>query len=455
MATPSSNNPLLPLPTSASASSQSSSATPATPTTTPTTQTTTTSNAATSTSATSSASSTTSSSATTSTQSSSSSTAGLTPVATPFVTTSGDQVITSTSFVVASTTPTPANNSTTSNSFFANKGAVAGVFTVVGLIVVALIVAFVVNAIRRRRAENFDRDVAEAAAEAAASSRSPFDDYSYNNSGSNGGGGGGGGGAYGYSDNSHGTFQLPPLSPHNEVYGMTEMSQFDPYAAGAASLAASAVGRSRSRKESEPGAPGIAGVGAGTLAREPSKRAPYHAFAGPQPHELQGSNGTFRSRRSNQDVLEAAGLGGAGVAAIPSNNNLNNGASGAFVTRKPSETAQSTQFGRSQFGSMSSGGHPTPLQPGYPVESYYPQRNESHSPDPFAGYPPVATVSKSLPNPHAAAPLPSLTGHQSDHNEDFTESGSPTALRSDEQRMSYQDDTDYSQGHRVLRVANE
>ena len=333
--------------------------------------------------------------------------------------------------------------------FFANKGAVAGVFTVVGLIVAALIIVFIVNAIRRRRAEKFDRDVAEAAAEAAASSRSPFDDYSsYPNSGGNGGGNGGG---YGYSDNSHGTYQLPPLAPPNEVYGMTEMSQYDPYAAGAASLAASAVGRSRSRKESEPGAPGIAGVGAGTLAREPSKRAPYHAFAGPgpQPHELQGSNGTFRSRRSNQDVLEAAGLGGAPP--IPNNNN---GANGAYVTRKPSESAQSTQFGRSQFGSMSSGGHhPTPLQPGYPVESYYPQRNDSLSPDPFAGYPPGATVSKPLPNPHdGSAPLPSLAGHQSDHNEDFGDSGSPTALRSDEQRMSYQDDTDYSQGNRVLRV---
>jgi hypothetical protein len=312
----------------------------------------------------------------------------------------------------------------------------------------------VVNAVRRRRAQKFDRDVAEAAAEAAASSRSPFDDYSYTNTGGNGGGGGGGGG-YGYSDNSHGTYQLPPVSPRNDAYGMTEMAQYDPaYAAGAASLAASAVGRSRSRKESEPGAPGIAGVGAGTLAREPSKRAPYHAFAGPgpQPHELQGSNGTFRSRRGNQDVLEAAGLAGTGAAAIP-NHNPNNAPGGAYVTRKPSDTTQNTQFsGRSQFGSMSSGGHhPSTLLPGYPVESYYPQRSDSLSPDPFAGYPPA--ISKPLPNPHTAAVAsPPLPSHQSDHNEDHVESGSP---RSDEQRMSYQDDTDYSQGNRVLRVANE
>ena len=348
--------------------------------------------------------------------------------------------------------PAHLNSLRLSLRFFSNKGAVAGVFTVVGLVVLALVIALIVNAIRRRRAEKFDRDVAEAAAEAAASSRSPFDEYSYGNSGGNGGGGGGG---YGYSDNSHGTYQLPPMSPQNVPYGMSEMSQYDPYTAGAASLAAAAVGRSRSRKESEPGAPGIAGVGAGTLGREPSKRAPYHAFAGPvpQPPELPGQNDAFGSRRSHQDVLEAAGLAGAGAAAF--SNNTNN-AGGAYVTRKPSDTTQNTQFsgGRSKFGSMSSGGHhPTTLQPGYPVDSYYPQRNDSISPDPFAGYP-VTTVPPSQPlsNPHGAAPLPSIAGHPSEHHEDYDDSGSPTALRSDEPRMSYQDNTDYSQGHRVLRV---
>lgn len=335
--------------------------------------------------------------------------------------------------------------------FFSNTKAVAGVFTAVGVVVIALVVLLVINAIRRRRAQKFDRDVAEAAAEAAASSRSPFEDYSYANTGGHGGGGGGGGG-YGYSENSHGTYQLPPLQPN----GMSEMSQYDPYAAGAASLAAvAAVDRSRSRKESEPGTPGIAGVGARGLGREPSKRAPYHAFAGPgpQPHELQTSNGTVRSQRL--DVLEAAGLAAAGTATVPGQNpNNNNTNASAFVTRKPSETTQNTHFsGRSQFGSMSSH-HPTPLQPGYPVDSYYPQRHDSLSPDPFAvGYPPVTTVTTALPNPHEAAlPSPSLPGHQSDHNEDMTELSSATALRSEEQRMSYQDDTDYSQGHRILRV---
>lgn len=338
--------------------------------------------------------------------------------------------------------------------FFSNKGAVAGVFAVVGVIVVALVIAFVVNAIRRRRAQKFDRDVAEAAAEAAVSSHSPFDDYSYPNMGGNDGGGGGGGGGYGYSDNSHGTFQLPALHPQNNSYGMTEMAQYDPYAAGAASLAAAAagVGRSRSRKVSEPGTPGIAGVGAGTLAREPSKRAPYHAFAGPgpQPYELQ-SKGTFRNPRgTNQDVLEAVGLADAGTTALTSNS-PNNATGGILVTRKPSETTQNTHFsGRSQFGSMSNGHQ---WQSGYPVDSYYPQRNDSHNADPFAGYPLVAPASKALPNPYEATlSSPPPPSQQSDTIEDRPELASSTALHSDEQRLSYQDDTDYSHGTRVLRV---
>ncbi|KAF8129302.1 hypothetical protein EV363DRAFT_1400042 [Boletus edulis] len=325
---------------------------------------------------------------------------------------------TTTSFIIATSTPTSSNRPTSSNSFFTNKGAVAGVFSVVGLAVIVLAIVLIINAVRRHRAQKFDRDVAEAAAEAAASPRSPFDDY-------NGG----------RRRRRHGTYQLPPLSPQHGAYGMSEMSQYDPYAAGAASLAASAVGRSRSRKDSEPGTPGIAGVGAGTLAREPSK-----------------------PDAGNHDILEAAGLAGTGaVAATMTSNNLGNNASGTNVTRKPSEATQHTLSGRSNFGSMSSGGHhPATLHPGYPVESYYPQRSDTLSPDPFAVYPPVLSApSNSLPNPYdVSAPLPSPPEHQTDL-EDPVDSGSPTALRSDEQRMSYQEDADYRQGNRILRVANE
>ncbi len=71
--------------------------------------------------------------------------------------------------------------------FFKNTAAVAGVFTVVGLIGLVLVIALGTNAIRRRRAKRFDADVAAAAAEAAATSNYPFDDddtrgggYGYN-----------------------------------------------------------------------------------------------------------------------------------------------------------------------------------------------------------------------------------------------------------------------------------
>ncbi|KIJ63442.1 hypothetical protein HYDPIDRAFT_168613 [Hydnomerulius pinastri MD-312] len=377
---------------------------------------------------------------------------------TPVVTSSGGQVYTVTAVVTPTLTNTPApnnNNSTSTNSFFHNTGAVAGVFAVVGLIVVAILIALVTNAVRRRRAQKFDRDVAEAAAEAAASSRSPFDDY---------GGGGGDRGAYGYSDSGHGTFQQPPMPHHNGSYGMSEMSQHDPYAAGAAGFAAAAVDRSRSRKESEPGAPGIAGVGAGNLAREPSRRNPYHAFAGPgpQPHELQDSPGSLRYRRgpANQDILEAAGLAGTGAAAMAANN----ANSGAFINRRPSEYTQHTHQsggGRSQGYGSSNDSYPTQLQPGYQADPYYPR---TRSADPFAGQPtpaayPQRSPSPGLPNPHDAPSPPATqnSGHtfgEHEHEDDFHEGGSPAALRDDE-RMSYQDDNDYSQGSRVLRVANE
>jgi hypothetical protein len=245
------------------------------------------------------------------------------------------------------------------------------------------------------------------------------------------------------------------MPSHQDSYGMSEMSQYDPYAAGAAGLAASAVGRNRGRKESEGRAPGIAGVGAGTLSREPSRRAPYHAFAGPgpQPHELQDTIGSVRYRRGpgSQDMLEAAGLAGAGAAAIPPNNG------GAFINRRPSEYTQNTHHsGRSQGYGSPSDTYPPQLQPGYQGDPYPPQRRDTHSADPYTGYAAAPyPTSSGFPNPHDA-PMPSPPENQSDHtfgdHEDYPDS-SPIPLRDDEARVSYQDDADYSQGNRVLRVS--
>ena len=43
----------------------------------------------------------------------------------------------------------------------------AGVFAAVGVVALILFIVFITNEVRRRRAKKFDREVAEAAAEAA------------------------------------------------------------------------------------------------------------------------------------------------------------------------------------------------------------------------------------------------------------------------------------------------
>ncbi|KAH7905948.1 hypothetical protein BJ138DRAFT_700343 [Hygrophoropsis aurantiaca] len=389
-----------------------------------------------------------------------------------------------TSVVVAtpSTSVQPNNDTSKSSSFFSNTGAVAGTFTVVGLVVVALGIALITNAVRRRRAKRFDRDVAEAAAEAAASSRSPFDDYAYSGSGSNGGGGGGGGGGgyAGYSDNSHGTFAQQPMSlAHpNDSYGMSEMSRFDPYSAGAASLAAAGIPRGRTESE---GTPGLAGVGAGTLAREPSRRSPYHAFAGPAspPPQMQmqmqmqdNGSGSLRYRRgpggTNQDILEAAGLGGTGAAAMAAN--------GPYVNRRPSEHSQPSYQNSARRRSQGYGdAYPAQLQPG----GYRPDPFRGHtqaSADPYGGYANAPYPQRGSPSPGPGLPNPheipspshsppateyiptsqehipaSPVAHESE--EEFHEA--PPGVGRDDDRLSYADDADYGQTSRVLRVANE
>ncbi|KAG2134494.1 hypothetical protein DEU56DRAFT_756927 [Suillus clintonianus] len=361
-----------------------------------------------------------------------------------FITTSGNQVVTSITYVTASSTPSSANNTvTSSNSFFSNTGAVAGVFTVVGLVVVAIFVALLTNAVRRRRAKRFDRDVAEAAAEAAATSRSPFDDYTYSNNGGSGGGG------YPYSDTTHGTFGQAPMGLPTDTYGMSEMTQYDPYAAGAVSLATANVGRARSRQDSETRrAPGIAGVGAGNLAREPSRRLPYHAFAGPgpQPHETIDHTPSMVHRPRGGELLEAAGLAGTGVAAMTAANN------GAYINRRPSEYTQQTHGSMRSRGHSSNENHLMNLQPAFQP----PPHNDTQYADAYTGFvnaPSPQPLSPGFPNPYETSPSPPPA--QSNHHsgdvegEDYHDDGPPA------QRLSYADDEDYGQHNRVLRVANE
>ncbi|PPQ73291.1 hypothetical protein CVT24_012314 [Panaeolus cyanescens] len=235
-----------------------------------------------------------------------------------------------------------------SHRFFENKGAVAGVFTVVGLIGLALLVALVTNAVRRRRARKFDRELAEATAAAAAAPAPAFlddedeyDKYNHSNGYNRGGGGGmygaaegGYGGGYngggGFSDvSSHGTYNQPPMSVGHESYGMREMGGGGPVgvgeiydggygaagvgAAGMGVAGAAGIGVARARSMKNPG------DGAYASALQDGS-VPYAAFAaGPSSTSPPPGQG-HRSQTSNLDILEAAGMGqhvhgaGAGLA---------------------------------------------------------------------------------------------------------------------------------------------
>ena len=148
----------------------------------------------------------------------------------------------------------------TNKGFFGNTGAVAGTFSVVGLVGLGILIFVVTSVIRRRRADKFDKDVALAAAEAAATAHNPDfdDDYGYGSSGH-------GAGSYGYAD----TYNQEPVRfpPTREAYGMSDIggtayADVNNYNAGAG------------------GGSGAAGIGAGVLYRSKSgKTDPYNAYA--------------------------------------------------------------------------------------------------------------------------------------------------------------------------------
>jgi hypothetical protein len=102
--------------------------------------------------------------------------------------------------------------------FFSNKGEVAGVFTVVSLPAAAILFTAITTAAHRRLAKKFNQEVAQAAMEAATTSRSVnFDDYGY----------GGNDNRYNdYSVDSHGTHVQPTMShgeQANEAYVMSDV----------------------------------------------------------------------------------------------------------------------------------------------------------------------------------------------------------------------------------------
>ncbi|XP_006458787.1 hypothetical protein AGABI2DRAFT_190978 [Agaricus bisporus var. bisporus H97] len=231
---------------------------------------------------------------------------------TAIVSTSGGNVVTITSVVTTSSSrniaPTGAlsggdtSNTDSSNGFFDNRGAVAGVFTVVGLVGLAILIALIVTTIRRRRVKRFDDETAAAARDAANTQIPNFAAYADDDDDFRPG-------AYGtsgakFSDASHGTYAQTPMAVP-ESYGMREMSPhgpnpgeyFDPTTLeGSAPAGAAGIGVARARSMRDGGY--AAGLTEGA--------SPYAAFAAPglNPAQSQYPHGMIRGAGGPEFDLE-------------------------------------------------------------------------------------------------------------------------------------------------------
>lgn len=356
-------------------------------------------------------------------------------------------------------------------SFFQNTGAVAGVFTVVGIIVVVIIIVIITTAIRRRRAKDFDRDVAEAAADAAANAHAPNftdddDEYGYRNqqdlarSHS----------LYtGYSDGSHGTYTQPPMPSNPESFNMRELPPFDPYAPG---LGAGA---------------GAAGVGAAGLNRARSTNQPYAAFAAPNdnymdPSMVGGYPQPMGAHGQDIDLLAAAGLTGAAAGSLARGPSQN--VTMPMPQQQQADITRNKSLGAATLGSSAHGEHDAYYTPGYdtgmyqsPAQGYPPvqapeqQRQSMYGehylgssamPDPYGGYLDVESASpgSELQNPHSPMPVGEprpMSGQfsgQEDSSEDEHGAEGSAWHGQDEARLSLRDEEDYGYGgsRRVLKV---
>jgi len=329
--------------------------------------------------------------------------------------------VTITSTQVAPTTSSAATTgapSTSSKSFFQNTGAVAGVFTAVGLVALVIVIAIIINIVRRRQAREFDREIAEAAKEAAAARAPAFLDDERDNYGPSGYGSSFAGK---FSDVSHGTYSQPPMTEPYGMRGMVPGEVYDPAIYNAAGMGAGAAGigvaRARSRRDF------AAGLQEGT--------APYPAFAGPR-YDMHGVSrspppGFAPTGPSERDLLEAAGLGGGA----------------APVQRGPSQQTYKTDLSKARsLASTNSEGHssnqsqsyrpfnpPSALQPGARRNSSLLATSLPYVTGDVDPEEPSAQVSP-LPNPFAGS-------SEGDHQGDEAESEPEEEPR------------------RVLRIANE
>ncbi|KAI0303482.1 hypothetical protein B0F90DRAFT_1377825 [Multifurca ochricompacta] len=455
-------------PSTSSSTGSTSTSTPSTVSTTVTTATTASSSSSSVVSSSSSSGVLSSSSSTTATSTTTSSTTSATstsvqstsssPSASFVIQTSDGQVFTRTSIITVSTsTPTQSPASQSSSSFFHNTGAVAGVFSAVGVLALLLVFVLFTGYIRRRRARKFDREIDEAAAAAASAQPPDFDDYDYTS---------GRGVGYGpYSETSHGTFSQPPLS-HEQPHSLGDVhSPYDPYASvGGVGVA---------------GGAGAAGIGArGRSLRNGGQQDPYGALANPpeqyEMHETgrswQAGNLHSSAGVANYDLLQAAGLASSDPYAVTRGPSTHSGLSQSQGHSAVSGLTRSQSQGASTLPT-SVESYPVPMPaPGYlggqdvvysPEKarysaSYAPAGGASTMPpddeeDPYSGY--QDQSSAQLDNPHS----PGILGPRDD-DEDEELARLPYPHEHEEAaRESFADDEDYgyNTGQRVLRVANE
>ena len=336
-------------------------------------------------------------------------------------------------------------------SFFHNTGAVAGVFSVVGVIALVVIFFLLTSFIRRRRARQLDREIDEAAADAANAHLPDFDDFDYTS---------GTGVGYGgqYSETSHGTYNQPPLSHERSRNNLGDIPpSFDPYnGVGGAGSGAAGVG-ARGRSVRGGGAPDPFGA----LSNPPEQYEMNEARRSWHQGSVRGG-----TEVTTYDLLQAAGLSGSdpyavtrGVSTRLAHNPSQSGMSA--LTRSQSQGASSL------LTSAESYPMPTPA-PAYPGghDRSYPSEKARYS----ASYaPPIPTMpsggdadvyggyqdqpSAQLDNPHS--PGLGLRAREDEHEEVPEQYEPPYSHGPDEPaRASLADDEDYGYniGHRVLRV---
>ena len=340
-------------------------------------------------------------------------------------------------------------NTNGSKGFFENTGAVAGIFSVVGLVGLAILIFIVTAVIRRRRADKFDKDAALAAAEAAATVHNPNfdDDYGY-------GSGHHGAGGYDYADAYRVPVQLPPM---RETYGMSDVG-------------AGAYVDPDNHSVGTGGGPGAAGIGAGTLYRSKSGKDqpdPYSAYVAHKDPTMPQQQANLRFRNPGQGRWEnpSPAEGGYDFA-----RNQPPPDPAGVVRSKSIQSSNPAQSLSSHYSTDPLTQDP-PAQPPPVPESYLDHYRvgfdpDKHQPqtrplsavsmtDVYGGVaigkqPPVTEKSGNAGdflNPFEGQTLGDRNSGSSDYSE-----GVHPVFAHDDPRMSLRDDEDYGAGRRILKV---